>query len=85
MTSPSLRYDVLRPEADLLRIPATGEVRRILLPRRAYPIPHPKRTSRSPSPNTAWKVSSDNFVFCDLHRGTELPEVLRRGQFLIPP
>jgi hypothetical protein len=31
MTSPSLRYDVLRLEADLRRIPTTGEVRKLHL------------------------------------------------------
>src|SRR5215218_8897236 len=61
MTSPSLPYDAPRPEADL---------RRTRLPRGAYPVPHSKRTSRSPSPNTAWKHSSDSFVIWVLHRIT---------------
>jgi hypothetical protein len=48
-------------------------------PRGTYPVPHPKRTSRAPSPNTAWKRSSGGFVFWDLHREPELPEI-RSGE-----
>jgi hypothetical protein len=49
------------------------------LPRGAYPVARSKRTSRAPSPNTAWKRSSGCFVFWDLHRVTEQPET-RSGE-----
>jgi micrococcal nuclease len=36
----------------------------------AYTVAHSKRTSRAPSLRTAWKRSSESFVFWDLHRDT---------------
>ena len=51
-------------------------------PTRCLPEAHSKRIVWLLSPSTAWNWISDCFVFCDLHRGTEPPQVLGGGWLL---